>query len=189
METRDQGGSARAGRRLSPRHEIALVLVTVVVAGIAFFGFAPRAAGTLVTVVDSFGAREARVDRTGSLTVSTRPVNATAWRAVRRGAGDLFAPPGTAGGRQTLVVGSLTLTNGTPDPVAVRLDVLSPCGPAAGFVDPVLQVIVQPDATLHLDFPQPLEVSAPGFNWCLNVQGDPALPRAVTTSGVGYVRS
>lgn len=189
METRDHGRSARAGRRRATRREIALVLVTVVVAGLALFGFAPRAAGTLVTVVDSFAAREARVDRTGSLTVSTRPVNATAWRAVRRGAGALFAPPGTVGGRVTLVVGSLTITNGTTDPVVLSLDVLAPCSPAAGFVDPVSQVLVQANSTLHLDFPQPLEVSAARFDWCLNVAGDPALPRAVTTSGVGYFRS
>ena len=185
METRKHRAGRPAGGRPTSGREVVLVLL---VAALAVLGFAPGAAGTLVTIVDSIGDRAARVDRTGSLTVATRPANASSWRAIRRGAGALFAPPGTAGSRQTLVIGSLTVTNGTVEPVALRLDVIAPCGPGAGFVDPVAQLVVQPGATLHLAFPEPMEVSAPRFDWCLNVSGDPALPRAVTTTGVGFVR-
>jgi len=133
--------------------------------------------------VDSTITRQARVDLTKSLTVTTRPAGSTTWYYEIRGPGfiTLFTPPA---GRTKLAISTLTYAN--PDDFRNHSDLIVYPTPdcSGGFLDSVERVMVPPFDTVTISFPQPLLIGPGGSNWCLAAGLDNHL--VLTATGYYY---
>jgi hypothetical protein len=125
-----------------------------------------RAAGSLVTLVDSSSTREARVDGTNSLTVATRPASSTTWYQQVSGPGTVTLFTASVG-RSKLAISSLTVANfeTTYQSSSLSLFLSTDCStnPLGGLES----VAVPPLDTVTVSFPQPLVIAPGGTTWCL----------------------
>ncbi len=166
-------GLSRAERHASSIRPVALSLVAVTWFALVV-PIGARAAGQLVTLVDSSTSHKARVDGLGRLAVLERPVGASPW-SIQTNANPIFDPPS---GTTTLTVGSLTLTNEGTDVVLEILGVLK-----NGQFTNLVRLYIPGRHTVHLDFPQPLVIAPGGSDWTFRFA---SIESGVYLTGVGY---
>jgi hypothetical protein len=148
----------------SPRQIIGLVLALCLL--LVLLPIGARAAGSLMTIVDSSTTNQARVQN-GALRVSDLPVNATRWWAqASSGSGDILYDAGTTG-KKNLMVGSLTFTAPTTSGGFAIVLFSATCSGAGGIV--LQRVDIKAGETRHFDFPEPLPIVRSDTTWCVYV--------------------
>jgi hypothetical protein len=127
-----------------------------------------RAAGSLVTLVDSSTTHKARVDATNTLTVATRPATSSTWYYALTGPGQypLFKPPA---GRTKLAISTLTWSNPAVVSYVSALQLFGNLDCTTNFIHAFEFVTVPASDTVTVSFPQPLLIGPGGSNWCLRV--------------------
>jgi hypothetical protein len=151
----------------SPRQIITLVLALCLLTVLLPIG--ARAAGSLMTIVDSTTTNQARVQN-GALRVSDLPVGATRWWGrLDLDTGNnqvLYSPADT--GKKNLMIGSLTFTGSNGSTTTMILEFYADCATLSGKV--VLQIVqMAASETRHFDFPQPLPIVRPDTKWCIRL--------------------
>jgi hypothetical protein len=172
-----------AGPGFSARQVMTLVLAVLLAAVLVPVG--ARAAGSLVTLVDSTTTRQARVDTTNSLVVATRPANSTTWYyQIGSTAGNitLFRPPA---GKTKLAISTLTFMNDSPSEQQSSLFLYANPDCSSNFLYYLEAVMIPVRDTVTISFPQPLLIGPGGSDWCLTVNL-PVLGVAVTATGYYY---
>jgi hypothetical protein len=150
----------------SPREIIGLVLALCLLMVLVPVG--ARAAGSLMTIVDSTTTNQARVQN-GALRVSDLPVGATPWWGRVATGTSVVLYSAAATGKKNLMLGSLTFTG----PANVGAKFYATFAPDCGL--PELDAIILQTATLkagetkHFDFPQPLPIVRQDTKWCIIV--------------------
>jgi hypothetical protein len=146
----------------SPRQIITLVLALCLLTVLLPIG--ARAAGSLMTIVDSTTSNQARVQN-GALRVDGLPVGATRWwntvRNTNQAEVTIYTP---ASGKKNLMIGSITYADQSGRTGQVGVFFESPCGGTGVVIEDMYLNGVEKQ---HLDFPSPLPIVRPDTNWCL----------------------
>ncbi len=151
-------------------------------AAVVLYPIGAKAAGNLVTLVDSTTSNKARVIADGRLAVVDRPAGTTLWSYTKFASGHLFEPPL---GKTTLAITSLTATNqGTGfNTVGIRRYLTNDC---SGSYQTMEWIVVPARQTVHTTFPTPLVITGPSnSNWCVEV-AENADDSFMSVTGVGY---
>jgi hypothetical protein len=151
----------------SPRQIIGLVLAVCLLMVVIPIG--ARAAGQLVTLVDSVTSNQARVAG-GQLSVSDIPVGgkrfvAQAFTGNVAALVTLYDASSTT--KKNAMIGSVTFVNGSTSSAIARLEFLSPCSGGGENVDLLVDQSIPAKKTVHYTFPEPLPVLRSDTNWCL----------------------
>ena len=168
----------------APRQIVGLVLAVCLLFVVLPVG--ARAAGQLVTLVDSVTSNQARVSG-GQLSTTQIPAGGKQWWGVVS-TGDIASNntlyDASSTTKKNFMIGSVTFINGSSVSAIGRLSFVSPCGGGGENIELFVDQSIPAKKTVHYTFPEPLPVSRSNTDWCLRAFGSVG---GVETEVVGFI--